>query len=170
MAAPRFRTAGPSDAHAIAALHADSWQRHYRGAYTDTFLDDEAPTFLTNLWTDRMTNPTQQAHTLVAEHPEHGGELVGLAHTILDASPTWGALLDNLHVRYALKRQGLGTRLLAETRQAVHRLAPSSGVYLWVLEQNTAWLNGTPMCVRYSWPSVDRDPAAVPGSPKGSGS
>ena len=25
----RFRAAGPGDAHAIAELHADSWQQHY---------------------------------------------------------------------------------------------------------------------------------------------
>jgi hypothetical protein len=40
---------------------------------------------------------------------------VGLAHTILDDNPTGGALLDNLHVRYGVKRQGVGTRLLSLT-------------------------------------------------------
>jgi len=29
----QLRLASPSDAEAIAALHADSWRRHYRGAY-----------------------------------------------------------------------------------------------------------------------------------------
>ena len=33
----RFRSAGPSAVHAITALHADSWQRHYRGAFSDAF-------------------------------------------------------------------------------------------------------------------------------------
>jgi hypothetical protein len=33
----RFRAAGPGDAHAIAGLHADSWQRHYRGARRNSF-------------------------------------------------------------------------------------------------------------------------------------
>jgi GNAT superfamily N-acetyltransferase len=36
-----FRLAGPPDADAIAALHADSWRRHYRGAYSDAFLDGD---------------------------------------------------------------------------------------------------------------------------------
>ena len=31
----QFRHARDSDAHAIAALHADSWRRHYRGAYSE---------------------------------------------------------------------------------------------------------------------------------------
>ena len=34
-----FRAAGPDDVHAVAGLHAESWQRHYRGAYSDAFLD-----------------------------------------------------------------------------------------------------------------------------------
>lgn len=53
----RFRVAEKSDAKAIAALHADSWQRHYRIAYTDHFLDDEAPGFLLDLWTKRFAGP-----------------------------------------------------------------------------------------------------------------
>jgi hypothetical protein len=35
----RIRVADSSDAPAIAALHAESWRRHYRGAYSDAFLD-----------------------------------------------------------------------------------------------------------------------------------
>lgn len=34
-----FRDAMPVDAAAVAALHADSWRRHYRGAYADGYLD-----------------------------------------------------------------------------------------------------------------------------------
>jgi GNAT superfamily N-acetyltransferase len=87
----RFRAARPGAARAVAALHAASWQRHYRGAFSDAFLDQDA---------------------------------------------TWGAFLDNLHVTSGLKRQGIGTRLLALTGQAVLDRSPSSGLYLWVLEQN----------------------------------
>lgn len=42
----RFRTACPGDVHAIAGLHAGSWQRHYRGAYSDAFLDHNAAGYL----------------------------------------------------------------------------------------------------------------------------
>jgi N-acetylglutamate synthase-like GNAT family acetyltransferase len=165
-----FRTAEPADAKAIADLHADSWQRHYRGAFTDTFLDEEAHPYLTKTWTERLQAPSPT--TILAEQ---GGELIGLAHTILDASPTWGALLDNLHVRFGLKRQGLGTRLMARTAEAI----PNTGLHLYVLAQNTsaqafytarggtiiettdvpapggnpAWLNGRPQCLLYTWPN-----------------
>ncbi|WP_246633404.1 GNAT family N-acetyltransferase [Pseudonocardia nigra] len=184
---PQFRVARPEDAHAVAELHADSWQRHYRGAYSDAFLDGEPSGFLTQLWTERLATPSPQARTIVAEY---NGEVVGFAHTLLNEDPTWGALVDNLHVRYTLKRQGIGTRLLSLTALAVHRWSSSSGLYLWVLEQNSmaqafysalggtcvervdvpppggdpARLNGRPKCLRFAWP----DPSTLPnrsGSP-----
>jgi ribosomal protein S18 acetylase RimI-like enzyme len=64
--------------------------------------------------------------------------VVGLAHTCLDRDPEWGALLDNLHVRFELKRQGVGRALVTETAAVLRQRRPSSGLYLWVLEQNTA--------------------------------
>jgi hypothetical protein len=50
-----FRPARPEDARAIAGLHADSWQRHDRGAYADAFLDSDASGYLLALWTERMS-------------------------------------------------------------------------------------------------------------------
>jgi GNAT superfamily N-acetyltransferase len=171
----RFRTAEEGDAKSIAALHADSWQRHYRIAYTDHFLDDEAPGFLLDMWTERFARPDPGRRTILAEAD---GGLVGLAHTVFDDHPTWGALLDNLHVVYGRKRQGVGTQLLSLTAQAVVAERPGSGLYLWVLEKNVnarafydakggtcvesrpvlppggdpGRLNGQPTGLRYAWP------------------
>jgi hypothetical protein len=36
-----IQNASSNDSEAIAALHTDSWRRHYRGAYSDAFLDGE---------------------------------------------------------------------------------------------------------------------------------
>jgi hypothetical protein len=130
-----YRTARPGDAQGIAGLHADSWRRHYRGAYSDPFLDDEAAGFLGEMWAERFAAPDPRARTILAERD---GTVVGLAHTILGSHPVWGALLDNLHVCYGLKRQGIGTELLTLTARAVLDAEPSSGLYLWVLEQNAA--------------------------------
>jgi GNAT superfamily N-acetyltransferase len=114
------------------------------------------------LWTERFAVPNPRACT------------------ILDA--VWGAFIDNLHVAHGLKRQGIGTRLLALTGQAVLDWSPSSGLYLWVLEQNrdarafcaarggarversevappggdAARLNGKPMGLRYAWPDASK--------------
>jgi ribosomal protein S18 acetylase RimI-like enzyme len=171
----RIRFANSSDAPGIAALHAESWRRHYRGAYSDAFLDGDVATDRQTVWIRQLSNPPASHCTLVAED---GDVLVGFAHSVFDDDPTWGALLDNLHVVFALKRNGIGTSLLTATARTVVARAPDSGLYLWVLEQNTtaqafyearggkrvdrrlvsppggdpSRLSGTPSAFRYAWP------------------
>jgi GNAT superfamily N-acetyltransferase len=131
-----YRQATPYDVEAIAALHADSWRRHYRGAYSDAFLDGDVIADRLAVWTDRFARPaTGDYCSIVAEQD---GTVVGLAHTIFDYDSAWGALLDNLHVRHDLKGLRIGTRLMAETARAVIDRRPRSGLYLWVLEGNTS--------------------------------
>ncbi len=77
----RFRTARPDDAHAIARLHACSWQRHYRGAYSDEFLDSDVAGYLLPAWVQRVISPHPDTRTVLAEHD---GEVVGLDYTVLD--------------------------------------------------------------------------------------
>jgi ribosomal protein S18 acetylase RimI-like enzyme len=167
------------DAAGLARLHADSWQRHYRGAFSDAFLDGDVAGYLLTRWAGRLSAPDPQARTIVAELD---GEVVGLAHTQLGENADWGALLDNLHVFSGLKRLGIGTRMLALTAQAVLDSAPASGLYLWVLEQNAGArafytarggtcvetslvsppggdptrLNGSPRSLRFVWPDPSR--------------
>jgi hypothetical protein len=93
----RFRVAGAADATAIAALHADSWRRHYRGVYSDGFLDGDIGSDRLAVWSARLAVATSEtAYTAVAEDDDG---LVGFTHVVFDADPRWGALLDNLHVR-----------------------------------------------------------------------
>ena len=75
-----------------------------------------------------------------SRRPEAEGEgyLAGFAHTCLDADLQWGALLDNLHVRYDLKRQGVGRALMAKSAAALLERRPASRLYLYVLQQNAA--------------------------------
>ena len=68
------------------------------------------------MWTDRFADPTADTRTILAEE---GGALIGFAHVIFDDDPTWGALLDNLHVAFDRKRAGIGTRLMVASAQAV---------------------------------------------------
>jgi GNAT superfamily N-acetyltransferase len=163
----RFRAACPGDAQAIAALHAGSWQRHYRGAFSDAFLDRDAAGYLLPLWTERLATPDPQARTVLAERD---GTVAGFAHTILGHDATWGAFLDNLHVAYGLKRQGIGTRLLTLTAQAVLDRSPASGLYLWVLEQNSDarafyTARGGACVERVQIPPPGGDPARLNGKP-----
>jgi ribosomal protein S18 acetylase RimI-like enzyme len=130
-----YREATALDIEAIAGLHADSWRRNYRGAYLETYLDGDVLVDRLAVWTDRLTGSRLDSFTIVAERDR---DVVGFAHTILDDHPTWGALLENLHVTHDLKHQGVGTRLMAESARTLIERRPSSGLYLSVLEQNPA--------------------------------
>jgi predicted N-acetyltransferase YhbS len=110
-----FRLARPADAKAVANLHADSWRHHYRGAYSDAFLDGDVVADRLAVWTDRLREPDPQRCTILAED----GSLVGFASTVFAEDTTWGALLDNLHVADGHKRRGVGSRLLGLTAEAV---------------------------------------------------
>jgi GNAT superfamily N-acetyltransferase len=176
----RFLPALPSDAERIAALHADSWRRHYRGAYSDAFLDGDVADDRLALWTGRLGQADPGTYTITAELD---GALVGFAHTILDQDDTWGALLDNLHVSHGNKRRGIGSRLIGLTATAVIDRSATGRLHLWVLEQNidaqafyearggtcierapvpapggvAGRLNGSPAALRYVW----QDPSAL---------
>jgi ribosomal protein S18 acetylase RimI-like enzyme len=190
MAAPDavcYRLADAGDAPAIAALHADSWRRHYRGAYADSYLDGDVVADRLEVWSERLSQPDHRTFTWVAECT---GRLVGFIHTVLDAEERWGALIDNLHVTTERKGEGIGTRLLSAAAEVLLERRPSSGLFLWVLEQNRAAqafyrarhaayverapvqapggdatrLHGAPAKLRYVWPdpsvllsSVDRE-------------
>ncbi len=183
----QFRPADASDADAIGALHADSWRRHYRGSYTDAYLDGDVLADRSALWRERLREPGDDFVTIVAEQ---ASVLVGFAHTVFNADSTGNALLDNLHVASAHQRGGIGAQLVALSARATVDHSPGSGLYLFVLEENLnaqafygalggrrveraeaeapggdrARLNGTPMKLRYLWPDsaalirVDREP------------
>lgn len=134
MKMPSYRDATSRDAEGIAALHADSWRRHYRGAFLDSFLDGDVLGNRVAVWRERLAQSRRDHFTVVAELRN---SVVGFAHMILNDDPIWGALLDNLHVAWNLKRNGVGRRLMEEATQ---RLLQRGGrnFYLWVLDQNVA--------------------------------
>ncbi|MFI5712533.1 GNAT family N-acetyltransferase [Kribbella sp. NPDC051620] len=130
----QFRSAGPGDAEQVAMLHADSWRRHYRGAFADSFLDGDLVAERVAVWSKRLVDPDGTA-TILAEAD---GELVGFVHVMLDLDPEWGSLVDNLHVVHSRRRGGIGKQLLGRAAQAVVDQADGDAMYLWVLEQNVA--------------------------------
>jgi ribosomal protein S18 acetylase RimI-like enzyme len=89
----------------------------------------------TSAWTERLVTPQSGTITIVAEL---ASTVVGLAHMVFDEDPTWGALLDNLHVTHELKGRGVGTRLLSHSAHSLITRTPAASLYLWVLAQNTA--------------------------------
>ena len=128
-----YRVGVAADSAAVALLHAESWRRHYRGAYSDGYLDGDIVADRLEVWVARMAQPRGDRCTIVAEAD---GQLVGFVHTVLDADPLWGSLIDNLHVTAGLKRNGIGSALLDEAARFVAGRRPSVGMFLWVLEQN----------------------------------
>jgi ribosomal protein S18 acetylase RimI-like enzyme len=131
----RYREATDLDADSVAALHADSWRRHYRGALLDAYLDGDVVADRQAVWRSRLAPPRVNQYTVIAEEDGH---LLGFAHTVLDDDPRWGSLLDNLHVRSDRKGNGIGTHLLSESAGRLLELRPAGSLYLWVLDQNTA--------------------------------
>lgn len=122
-----------SDAIAIAALHAQSWQSAYRGLVPDSYLDGPVVEERRRFWRARLADDSPDRLTLKAVH---AGHLVGFACVLRDEDPAWGPLLDNLHVRPDLKGLGLGSRLLQACREWAAAVAPSSPMHLWVIEGN----------------------------------
>jgi GNAT superfamily N-acetyltransferase len=153
---PRLRLATSADARPLAELHAESWRRHYRGAYSDAFLDGEVAVDRLAVWSERLRQRDPHRCTIVAEDDR----IVGFANTIFEDDPAWGALLENLHVADSHQRRGIGARLLAMTARAVVARPRRSGLYVWVLEQNVGAqafygaLGGT---------RVGREPVSPPG-------
>jgi GNAT superfamily N-acetyltransferase len=174
----RLRQAGADDAETVARLHADSWRSFYRGAYADSFLDGDVLADRVGVWTVRLHTPGNSL-TLLAEN--EAGPL-GFVHVEFDDDAIWGSLVDNLHVTPGRRRGGVGSTLLTRAAAAVGERAIDSGLYLWVLEQNTAAqafyaahggacvqrrkisppggdpsrLTGTPCALRIVWPDATR--------------
>lgn len=130
-----LRPATADDIVAITALHLDNWRRHYAGALSRTYLENDAPANRLERWNTRLRVPNPAASTIVAI--DDARELVGFVHTEFDADPEHGSLLDNLHVVHGRKRSGVGTQLMAAAAQAtLDHPGSTTGLYLEVLVQN----------------------------------
>jgi ribosomal protein S18 acetylase RimI-like enzyme len=178
MASVRIRAAGEQDAEAVARLHADSWRRHYRGAYTDAYLDGDVVADRRAVWSVRLAAADPAAAATFLAEDDRG--LAGFVHVVLDDDARWGSLVDNLHVAHTHRRAGIGTALMSHAAAAVTERAEHPSLYLWVLEQNTSAqefyralggrcvetvkvgppggdpsrLNGTPNKLRMAWPDA----------------
>ena len=128
-----LRPASADDAETIAALHALSWQRTYRGMMTDEFLDHRALANRREVWRERLgaDNPNQFVSVV-----EQSGGLVGFICAYAHYNARWGSYIDNLHVSYEWRGYGLGRALMRSAATWLSETAPHAGVYLWVMEAN----------------------------------
>lgn len=130
---PILRSATPSDADAIAALHAESWRRTYRGVFRDEFLLGDLEHERRAVWRERLGSPSASARIFVAAHER---DVNGFVCAFERGDPEWGVFIDNLHVAASHQGIGVGTLLLAEVARWASRVRPSASPYLWVLEPN----------------------------------
>lgn len=135
IAAMHLRTALPADAPAIAALHAASWATAYAHILSADWLAQDLAADRRRVWADRFAAPDPAMRVVLAE--DDAG-LAGFVCLFLAADPHWGAHVDNLHVRPALKGQGLGRRLLGAAARIVLDETPGDGLDLHVFAANTA--------------------------------
>ena len=132
--AVQYLDATDRDADCIASLHAESWRRHYRGAYLDAYLDGDVVSDRQEVWRGRLAQPRGSQFTVIARQ---ANELLGFAHTILDEDPRWGSLLENLHVQERPEENGDRFTPAVRGRQETPSTSAKGSLHLWVLDQNT---------------------------------
>ena len=128
-----FRDATLADAPRIAALHADSWRRAYRGMLSDEYLDTDLESDRTRVWVDRLTTPKPNQRVVLAEISD---QLAGFACAFGSEDPDLGTLLDNLHVRHGFQHQGIGAALMMQIASWCQIEFAGEGLFLWVIESN----------------------------------
>ena len=128
-----YRLATKKDATAIAALHTKNWQLHYRGIFLQEYLDGPIIEERQKVWQQRMQTPTPNQYIILAEEEN---QLLGFGCYFFDKDPKWGTLLDNLHVTFDRKGQGIGKQLLQKGLEWSFSKDASKPVYLWVYEGN----------------------------------
>jgi GNAT superfamily N-acetyltransferase len=123
-----------TDAEILATLHIASWRSAYRGILRDAYLDVDLVDDRHAVWSERLSNLTPSHFGFIADME---GQPVGFVFVHGHDDPTWGTLIDNLHVLPNLKGNGLGRLLMAAAAQEASARYSEDGVYLWVFEENT---------------------------------
>ena len=129
----KIREASIDDCSIIAAIHAQSWQRAYRGILSDQYLDHEVGSDRLQIWTDRFANPSANQRILCLESAH---EIVGFVCAYFSEDGAFGTFIDNLHVSHAVKRCGYGARMVKRIADLSRAQFDESRVYLWVLADN----------------------------------
>ena len=106
---------------------------HYRGSFTDEYLDHQVEADHLAIWKDRLQQPSSGQYILLAEEKDI---ICGFACVYLDKDPVWGAFVDNLHVSSEWQGRGIGKALMEKVTNWIHQQSPGSKFYLYVLEKN----------------------------------
>jgi ribosomal protein S18 acetylase RimI-like enzyme len=129
----KLRPAELSDFEAIARLHVDNWRTNYRGILSDNYLDNEIEKDRLETWSGRLTCPVENQIVTIATQDN---TFAGFCCLYLDDDPTFGSLIDNLHVPSTLQKSGIGKMLVIDSANKVYDKAKNKKMYLWVYEAN----------------------------------
>jgi len=151
-----IRPAVTADAATIAAIHCESWRDAYAGLLDPAYLAGPVEADRHALWTDRFSNPSPTQTVLMAETTS--GEAAGFVCLFRDHDGRWGSLIDNLHVRPALRGRSIGEQLL---RAVVATLGADEAFHLWVFEANAG---GVRFYERLGGCVVERAPDDMPAA------
>jgi GNAT superfamily N-acetyltransferase len=128
-----LRQATSHDAATIAGLHTESWRSAYADILDPAYLAGPIEADSGTVWAERFAGANPAMRVTLAE--DHSGA-IGFICTFGDDDPTWGALVDNLHVLPRAKGRGIGRALLASAADWTASAFPDAGMYLWVFEAN----------------------------------
>jgi len=130
MGAPmELRTARAADASAVSALHVESWRDAYAGMVDAAFLDDAIEPAVAAHWQDALRGRKRPGLVLVA--------LTGWQMQGFFAGRVEGKVghVDSLHVRPAMRGEGIGRALLGLGAQRLRQQGAASAE-LWVFAAN----------------------------------
>jgi ribosomal protein S18 acetylase RimI-like enzyme len=125
--------ASKDDSTLIANLHALSWKKNYRGILSDQYLDYEVDEDRLSVWEERFKNP---ALNQVVFKATFDTTIIGFCCLYIDNDPSYGTLIDNLHVLSEYQNSGIGKRLLSAGAKYIKERANLQNCYLWVYEAN----------------------------------
>ena len=111
----RLRSANPSDARAIAAVHISSWQTTYPGIVDQAYIDSLAIDERTAVWERRLRGESRgQSDTIVAEST--AGSVVGFLSggQIREPEPGFDAELHAIYLEQSAQGLGIGRHLSRE--------------------------------------------------------
>ena len=123
-----------ADLDVVATLHCASWRSAYRGILSEAYLEGDLLTNRLDVWHPKLSAMTDRQFGWIARHD---GEPVGFAFASIDQDPTWGTLVDNLHVLPSHHGAGIGRGLLTAVAHFAPERATHPGLFLWCYERNT---------------------------------
>ena len=144
-------------ADTVAALHAASWKRSYRGIHSDHYLDHEVDAERLAYWKKHVPELIVGEGEIFLATMQ--GKPAGFLCMEIGPEKEWGAMVDNLHVLPSMRGANIGGQLL--DRGAVWaRKRGQTQLYLWVYELNH---DARRFYAREGWRQVEQVSAAVPG-------